>query len=82
MNKKPRQKIFERFTQVPGQASRRRGSGLGLTFCRLVMEAHGGSIRAEAGSSGGSVFVLTLPVMAENNEAQAQAEVRTVFTND
>jgi NtrC-family two-component system sensor histidine kinase KinB len=77
-----RQKIFERFTQVPGQAGRRRGSGLGLTFCRLVIEAHGGSIRAEAGTSGGSVFVLTLPAKAENNEAQAQAEVQTVFTND
>jgi NtrC-family two-component system sensor histidine kinase KinB len=59
-----RQKIFERFTQVPGRAGRRRGSGLGLTFCRLVMEAHGGSIWAEAGTNGGSVFVLTLPLSA------------------
>jgi NtrC-family two-component system sensor histidine kinase KinB len=65
-----RQKIFERFTQVPGRAGRWRGSGLGLTFCHLVMEAHGGSIRAEAGPSGGSVFVLTLPVISENNKAQ------------
>jgi NtrC-family two-component system sensor histidine kinase KinB len=67
-----RQKIFERFTQVPGRAGRRRGSGLGLTFCRLVMEAHGGSIRVEAGPGGGSVFVLTLPFVEENIEALTQ----------
>jgi NtrC-family two-component system sensor histidine kinase KinB len=72
-----RQKIFERFTQVPGRAGRRRGSGLGLTFCRLVMEAHGGSIRAEANPNGGSVFVLTLPLIMENSRALAQPETHT-----
>jgi NtrC-family two-component system sensor histidine kinase KinB len=75
-----RQKIFERFTQVPGQAGRRRGSGLGLTFCRLVMEAHGGNIRAEAGASGGSVFVLTLPVIVEEDKPQAQTGIRAEHT--
>jgi NtrC-family two-component system sensor histidine kinase KinB len=72
-----RQKIFERFTQVPGRVGRRRGSGLGLTFCRLVMEAHGGSIRAEAGPSGGSVFVLTLPVAMDNKALFARAGTQT-----
>jgi NtrC-family two-component system sensor histidine kinase KinB len=72
-----RQKIFERFTQVPGRAGRRRGSGLGLTFCRLVMEAHGGGIRAEAGANGGSVFVLTLPLSGENGGPLAQPAVQT-----
>ncbi len=57
-----REKIFERFTQVPGQRGRRRGSGLGLTFCRLAVEAHGGKIWVESNPGGGSVFHFTLPV--------------------
>ena len=57
-----RDRIFERFTQVPGHPGRRRGSGLGLTFCRLAVEAHGGRIWVEPRTSGGSVFVFTLPI--------------------
>ena len=57
-----REKIFERFTQIPGQRGRRRGSGLGLTFCRLAVEAHGGKIWVENDSGGGSLFVFTLPL--------------------
>lgn len=57
-----REKIFERFTQIPGQRGRRRGSGLGLTFCRLAVEAHGGKIWVESNPGGGSVFQFTLPV--------------------
>jgi PAS domain S-box-containing protein len=56
-----REKIFERFSQVPDQSSRRRGSGLGLTFCRLVAEAHGGKIWVEPNTPFGSSFVFTLP---------------------
>jgi PAS domain S-box-containing protein len=56
-----REKIFDQFAQVPGQRGRRRGSGLGLTFCRLAIEAHGGRIWVEGPPSGGSVFVFTLP---------------------
>jgi signal transduction histidine kinase len=55
-------KIFERFSQVPGQVSRRRGSGLGLTFCRLAVEAHGGRIWVESQPGEGSTFLFTLPV--------------------
>ena len=57
-----REKVFERFTQIPGRPGRRRGSGLGLTFCRLAVEAHGGRIWIEPGDGGGSVFAFTLPV--------------------
>ena len=57
-----REKIFERFSQVPGLLGRRRGSGLGLTFCRLALEAQGGRIWVEPRSGGGSSFVFTLPV--------------------
>ena len=55
-----REKIFDRFSQVPGQSGRRRGSGLGLTFCKLAVEAHGGHIWVEPRPGGGSTFTLTL----------------------
>jgi len=57
-----RELIFERFTRVPGVEGRRQGFGLGLYFCRQVVEAHGGRIWVEPGPGGvGSRFVFTLP---------------------
>ncbi len=56
-----RDKIFERFVQVPGQRSHRRGIGLGLAFCRLTVEAHGGKIWVDANPDGGSIFGFDLP---------------------
>jgi len=55
-------KLFDRYVQVQGRVGSRRGSGLGLTFCRLVAEAHGGRIWIEDNETGGSIFVFTLPV--------------------
>jgi signal transduction histidine kinase len=53
------EKIFQKF----GQAGDRRtsGSGLGLTFCKLVVEAHGGRIWVESALGEGSCFYFTLP---------------------
>jgi signal transduction histidine kinase len=58
------ERIFERFTQVPGAVGRRRGSGLGLTFCRMVIEAHGGTIHVQnrPAPETGSLFTLRLPL--------------------
>jgi len=72
-----REKIFDRFSQVPGQKGRQRGSGLGLTFCRLVVEAHGGKIWVEANPIGGSLFTFTLPIRGPvQNEGTPIAEKR------
>jgi signal transduction histidine kinase/transcriptional regulator with GAF, ATPase, and Fis domain len=60
-----REKIFERFSQVPGLRGRRRGSGLGLTFCKLAVDAHGGRIWVEPRPEGGSIFSFTLPLSRE-----------------
>lgn len=55
--------IFERFSQIAGQFSRWRGAGLGLAFCRLAVEAHGGRIWVEDPPEGqGSIFSFTLPI--------------------
>jgi signal transduction histidine kinase len=62
------EKLFEKFHRVSSVRGRRSGSGLGLSFCKLAIEAHGGSIwvespSAEVGSpESGSTFLLTLPV--------------------
>jgi signal transduction histidine kinase len=58
-----RQRIFDRFAQIQRVGLRRtRGYGLGLAFCRLTVEAHGGRIWVEPVSENtGSRFVFTLP---------------------
>lgn len=56
-----RERIFEKFTQVKGRQGARRGAGLGLTFCRMAVEAHGGEVWVEEGPGGvGSRFVVEL----------------------
>jgi len=51
--------IFERFAR--GTSSGPRGFGLGLTFCKLAVEAHGGKIWIEDGESGvGCKCIFTL----------------------
>ncbi len=55
-----RDRIFDKYAQVaPGEAPATRG--LGLTFCRLAVEAHGGTIRVEPNTPAGSVFCVRLP---------------------
>jgi signal transduction histidine kinase len=55
-------RLFDRYVQVEGRSGRRRGTGLGLTFCRLTVEAHGGKIWIEDNPQGGSIFMFTLPI--------------------
>lgn len=56
-----RRRIFDKYTHVPGTESLG-GSGLGLPFCKLVVEAHGGEIGVAPGMTQGSRFWLRLPL--------------------
>ncbi|TYO99595.1 PAS domain S-box-containing protein [Geothermobacter ehrlichii] len=53
--------LFDEFTQV-GRDDARRGSGLGLSICRKIVESHGGRIWAESRPGCGSRFTFTLPL--------------------
>jgi signal transduction histidine kinase len=58
-------RIFDRFftTKQGPDASGKGGTGLGLAFCRDVIEAHHGRIRVESTVGKGTAFTLKLPAM-------------------
>jgi PAS domain S-box-containing protein len=66
-----RDRIFEPFftTKPVGE-----GTGLGLSLCRNIVEAHQGTIRVETAEAGGARFVVELPVQAPPPGAPAGAE--------
>ena len=56
-------RVFDRFFRVPGRATK--GSGLGLTIAREIVQAHDGAIGVASEVGHGSRFWFTLPVAAE-----------------
>lgn len=55
--------IFEKFVQGRARGkAKNKGTGLGLAFCRKVMDAHGGYIWAESVLKKGSTFIVLLPL--------------------
>lgn len=61
--------IFDRFYQVDSASTRNvGGSGLGLSICKAIVEAHNGQIRAESQPGAGSTFSFTL-LQEERNHA-------------
>jgi NtrC-family two-component system sensor histidine kinase KinB len=59
-----KERIFEKFSHLQN-GSTKKGVGLGLAFCRLAVEAHGGEIWVDSTEGEGSSFQLTLPVAKE-----------------
>ena len=55
--------IFDKFVRGASESARS-GVGLGLSICKAIVVAHGGTIRAESLPGGGSRFSFTLPVGA------------------
>jgi len=56
-----RQSIFDKYTRLHGRGGPA-GFGLGLAYCRLAVEGHGGKIWIEDASTSGACFVFTLPI--------------------
>lgn len=53
--------VFEKYARVDGAPHAERSRGLGLTFCRLAVEAHGGRIWVEEAAPHGAAFCMSLP---------------------
>jgi two-component system sensor histidine kinase KdpD len=58
------ERLFERFYRGQPQSSRDGGVGLGLTICRAIIRAHGGTIALMNRDQGGAIARLTLPLAA------------------
>lgn len=69
--------IFERFRQVNDSAIKEhKGTGLGLTISKNLVELLGGTIRLESKKGKGSVFYFTLPYIISNaGEEEKQVEI-------
>jgi PAS domain S-box-containing protein len=57
-----RDHIFDKFTRLRGQ-SKAGGLGIGLAFCRLAVQGHGGSIWVDSEIGQGSTFHFTFPIV-------------------
>jgi signal transduction histidine kinase len=55
------ERVFEKYTRL-NALDDGRGLGLGLTFCRLAVNSHGGQIWVESKPGAGAAFKFTLPV--------------------
>jgi signal transduction histidine kinase len=61
--------VFEKFVRLhPDGWNAPLGSGLGLAFCRMVAEAHGGQIWVEGNQPSGSKFCLQVPGLLMTNQ--------------
>ncbi len=75
-------RIFDLFTQVPGQVERSQGGlGIGLGLVRSLIDLHGGSVQATSvGLGGGSEFVVRLPLFRRGPSPAPAAGKGTAVT--
>jgi signal transduction histidine kinase len=65
-------KIFEKFYRVGDPlVHNTKGSGLGLSLVRHIVQAHGGEVSVDSAPGQGSKFIIALPVNAEPNNSKA-----------
>jgi K+-sensing histidine kinase KdpD len=60
--------IFKLFYSSAKQPNIQKSSGIGLAFCKMVVEAHNGTIRLNSPEDGGSEVIFTLPVVKSKTE--------------
>ncbi len=59
------ERIFNKFTRLEQRETLKKGLGLGLAYCKLAVQAHGGRIWLESEPGSGSCFYFTLPIARE-----------------
>jgi signal transduction histidine kinase len=68
-----RERIFDKFTRLRGQ-HKPGGLGIGLAFCKIAVEGHGGKIWVESQNNVGTTFFFTLPVATKQQQIDAQGD--------
>lgn len=72
--------LFERFQRGDASRSRKSGGyGLGLSICKAIVEAHGGTISVTSVIDQGSTFVVRLPLCTEISPDSEQKEIPIRF---
>jgi signal transduction histidine kinase len=66
-------RIFEKFGQTETGAAKQHSTGIGLAFCRLAVEAHGGKIDIDSEPGKGSTLSFTLPLGKKPTRSVAAA---------
>ena len=66
-----RERVFEKYHRA-GNTTGTAGAGLGLHLVRSITDAHGGSVRCDAGAAGGGRFVIWLPYDVTESREMAE----------
>lgn len=76
-----KEKLFKRFYQGEGEQE---GTGIGLSYSKILVEQHGGKISAYNNEKKGATFYFTLPVRHENEEivSPPKAYLNELITSD
>jgi len=72
--------LFDRFWQA--SKTDRRGTGLGLTICKGIVEAHGGKIWAESALGAGTSMFFSIPAMVRANEPTSTQVANILMVDD
>jgi signal transduction histidine kinase/ActR/RegA family two-component response regulator len=73
-------RVFERYFRA--RRGERKGSGLGLTICKGIVEAHGGRIWAESMVGEGTTMLFTLPVVETEVGTESQGTPKILLVDD